>query len=312
MEKARDGTPPADERLPGKIEGGYNLIAVAQLAALWFCFRQGQLRVLDVRVYLACHEANARRCTLPKGKTPTFTLAEIQRLTGGSEKRLKASIGRLEALGFLRFSESEIRFAQSTAELRLDQAEFSTFLERFPNHTRLLPVPRRILRLLCGGARTSLIATVLGHLIWGLYRPISRGGKPGGFNATGRMKCSWVADTFGVDLRRVKQARRELIELGWLIPEESKQWQLNRYGAKFQINLAWERAAAADVISAPVGPPIQPPAPPMETVSPVPVPVPVADGQAEPSGTKLAPPPAHSGPELPPPDINKKLFLRKT
>ena len=67
MEKARDGTPPADDKLQGKVEGGYCLIPVSVLAALWFCFRQGQLRVLDVRVYLACHEANARRCTVTQG-----------------------------------------------------------------------------------------------------------------------------------------------------------------------------------------------------------------------------------------------------
>ena len=38
-----------------------------------------------------------------------------------------------------------------------------------PNHRRLVPVPRRILRLLAGGCRPALIATILGHLIRCLY-----------------------------------------------------------------------------------------------------------------------------------------------
>jgi hypothetical protein len=44
---------------------------------------------------------------------------------------------------------------------------------------------------------------------------------------------------FGVGLRRVKQARREPIGLGWLVPLDARQWALNRWGAHVRINLGW-------------------------------------------------------------------------
>ena len=78
-------------------------------------------------------------------------------------------------------------------------------------------VPRRILRLLAGGARPALIATTLGTLL----RCLSR--RRSGWVGRGRVKASWIADVFGVDLRGVKAARLELVALGWLSPEPSDQ-----------------------------------------------------------------------------------------
>lgn len=277
--------PPGGSRMQGRFpqtkerpQGGYRLIPLAQIAAAWFCSLRGHLRTADMRVFLACHEAVARRCTLPAGKAPKFTQKEILGLCGGTERRLKASLRRLEAAGLLAFSESEIRFAKDRGELSIELGEFQPFLDQFPNHKRLLPVPRRILRLLAGGARASLIATVLGHLVWGLY-----GTGQGSFKATGRLKASWIAETFGVDLRRVKEARRELVELGWLMVEECKQWEKNRWGAKFRINLAWSRTAVFTAAPATARQADSSP-PPAETEPP-----------------ELPPPPAVFGPESPPP-----------
>ena len=79
------------------------------------------------------------------------------------------------------------------------------------------------------------------------------------FNASGRVKASWIAETFGVGLRRVKQARAELVELGWLVLDDAQQWEHNRWGAKFHINLVWNRtatvAAAAGASTEPAPPP---------------------------------------------------------
>ena len=122
-----------------------------------------------------------------------------------------------------------------------------------------LAIPRRILRLLAGGARPALIATVLGILL----RCLSRG--RGGFKSRGRVKASWIARVFDVDLRRVKQARKELIDLGWIAPEPTDQWAENRWGRAYTIDLAWDRIAAPD-------------------------------------GRRLPPPPAAGGRRLPPPD----------
>jgi hypothetical protein len=100
----------------------------------------------------------------------------------------------------------------------------------------LLPVPRRALRLLCGGARASLAAALIGHLVWGLYRVRQRG-----FRSVGRVRSPWISETFGVALDRVEEARAQLIEVGWLIPVETDGPEQSQFGAKFRINLAWCR-----------------------------------------------------------------------
>ena len=151
-------------------EGGYRLIPVREIAAVWFLHRTGRLRFADIRAYLACHEAVARRCVVRSGRAPTFTPREILALTGGGLSRVTASLARLERSGVLSFSRSAIEFTHERLADGLKASGFPQFLERFPNHDRLLPLPRRSLRLLCGGARASLAATLLGHLVWGLYR----------------------------------------------------------------------------------------------------------------------------------------------
>ena len=122
------------------------------------------------RVWFAAWEMRARRCRRPSPLPRRFSLDELQRLTGLSPKRLKASLRRLEAAGLLAWSESAIAFPVSVEGVPLaDRDGFRDFLNRIPNRRRLVPVPRRILRLLAGGCRPAMIATILGHLFRCLY-----------------------------------------------------------------------------------------------------------------------------------------------
>ncbi len=234
MNRSDEQTPLTERKTP---EGGYRLIPVREIAGIWFLHRAGCLRFADIRAYLACHEAVTRRCTGPSGKAPKFTPREIMALTGGNIGRVNASLARLESLGVLSFSESAITFANTPPASHLSPTEFGQFLERFPNHNRLLPVPRRTLRLLCGGARAPLAAVMLGHLVWGLYRV-----EQGAFRSVGRVKSSWIAETFSVAMERVEGARAHLVDMGWLLREESSRGDQDRFGAKFSINLSWKRA----------------------------------------------------------------------
>jgi hypothetical protein len=228
--------PPGKTAPPAKPKGGYQLIPAVRLALAWWAYHEKLIRLVDLRVWFAAWEMRARRCRTPSPLPRRFGLGELQRLTGLSVRRLKASLRRLEAAGLLVWSESAIGFPVSVEGVPLsDRDGFRRFLDGIPNHRRLVPVPRRILRLLAGGARPALIATILGHLFRCLY---VKGGK---CLPVGRVKASWIADTFGIGLRRVKQARQELIALGWLIPLESPQWALNRWGALVRINLEWSR-----------------------------------------------------------------------
>ena len=221
---------------PCKPKGGYQLIPVVHLALAWWCYREKRIRLADLRVWFAAWEMRARRCGRAGPLPRRFGLAELRGLTGLSPRRLGESLRRLQAAGLLTWSDSAIGFPAAVASMPLpDRAAFEQFLGRLPNHRRRVPVPRRIVRLLAGGARPALIATILGHLIRCLYL------KDGGCRARGRVKASWIADTFGVGLRRVKEARQELIAMGWLITLEAGQWELNRWGAHVRINLDWSR-----------------------------------------------------------------------
>jgi hypothetical protein len=226
---------PQEESVPvDKPKGGYQLIPAVQLALVWWCYREKLIRLVDLRVWFAAWEMRARRCRRPAPLPGRFGLEELERLTGLSARRLADALRRLEAARLLGWSESAVEFPALPATIPLpDRAAFARFLNRIPNYGRRVPVPRRTLRLLAGGARPVLIATILGHLVRCLYL------RQGKCSARGRVKASWIADTFGVGLRRVKEARRQLIAMGWLIPLAADQWALNRWGAHVRINLDW-------------------------------------------------------------------------
>jgi hypothetical protein len=98
-----------------------------------------------------------------------------------------------------------------------------------------------------------------------LLRCVSR--RRGGFSARGRLASSWVARAFGIDLRRVKQARAELVSLGWLSPEPSEAWSTNRWGSAWTVDLGWAPPSRGDchpsptVSGASLPPPESDPAP---------------------------------------------------
>lgn len=214
-----------------KPAGGFHFVSVVELASAWWAYSEGLIRIADLRAWFACHEANARRCGGKGRGEPRFNLDEIRGLTGVPVSKLRGSIGRLEAAGLLSWSESALSFGDGSGL----GPGFAAFLSGLPNNARRVPVPRRIVRLIAGGSRPALIACILGHLLRCLYY------RKGLVEPKGRCKASWVAETFGVSLRRVKEARAELLRLGWLVSEEAPQWALNRWGAWVSINLDWHR-----------------------------------------------------------------------
>lgn len=220
--------------------GGFRFITVTQLVMAWWATREGLVRLQDLRVWFACHEALSRRCTLERGRQPNFTIGEIRAITGGGgEDRVRASIRRLEAAGLLSWSSSKLSFAASPEQLRVDELDgFWRLLEAIPNHRRKVPVPRTFLQLLAGGARRGVIATVLGHLLRGMFY------RAGLCSPNGAVKASWIAETFGVGEATVKHARAHLVQLELLLPLETPQWVMNRDGKWFRWNLEWQRPAA--------------------------------------------------------------------
>ena len=223
---------------PTRCAGGYLLIPAVELAALWWAYRQGTLRFLDLRAALAAREMLARRRTTDTDRAPTFALDELQRLTGATPRCLRGALSRLRNAGFLRWCGDRLDFSPGTPATCDD---FLAWLDALPNHRRRVPVPRRILRLIARSSRPVLVATALGVLFRCLYA------RDGGLAHRGRLKASWIAGTFDVDRRRVMAARRELVRAGWIAPEPGdSQHAQNRWGRAYVINLDWAPRAGAE------------------------------------------------------------------
>ena len=214
-----------------KIAGGFVLVSVATLISVWRACQSKPLGIGDFRAYLACHEMVARRCTLEDDRPASYSFAELAKLLGVTERRARESGGRLVDAGLLEWSDTAICFPLVFTHERKNSDDLSDTIGKGRGS---VAIPRRMLRFLASGARPALIATVLGILL----RCLSR--RRGGFDGRGRVKASWVARVFHLSIRQIKAARRELIKLGWIEPEDSDQWSWNRWGRAFRIDLGWD------------------------------------------------------------------------
>src|SRR5206468_2611134 len=152
---------------------------------------------------------------------------------------LRASLRRLQTLGLLTWSSTRLTFATDPTDLRgvEDLSDFFTMHQAIVNNRRRVPVPRQAVRLIAGGLKASVIATMLGHLIRCLYYREHR------CISGGWCKASWIAEVFHVDLRTIKAARKHLVAIGWLQLLDTPQTLCNRWGTYARISLAWTRAA---------------------------------------------------------------------
>ena len=250
-----------------KPEGGFQFISVVQLCMIWWAYQERLIRLRDVRVWFATHELLARRCQLKRGQTARYTYEELYELVGGG-RDIPASLQRLQARGLLTWEPGTIGFPEQPPPGQ-EWAGLEAMLTQVRNHRRRVPVPRRLLRFIAGGCGRVVIATILGHLLRCLYY------RNGQCRAGGFCKASWIAQVFGVNVRNVKAARRQLEAIGLLQRIEVPQWVRNRYGQKMTINLQWEPPAIEASAASPVG--------------------------------ELPPPPEFSTPELPPPDSYTEL-----
>lgn len=206
----------------------------------WGLLLNGELRPIDVRVWLAVREMQERRRHAGKGRKPEFTLEELRDLVGGGGGGLRSSLRRLRASRLVVWAEGGPRVATSPDELVTGNLErVWGIYGAIPARRKSVPVPRRILRLLAGGVKRSVLATALGQLTCCLFF-----NRREGWNPQGSCKASWIASTFGLSERSVIRARQHLEELGWLRRVEAPgQWHLNRYGATYRIELSWARTA---------------------------------------------------------------------
>ncbi len=207
-----------------KPHGGFCFIHENSIHTMWRYLRAGEIALRDLRVWLACHELRARRCTLEEGRKPRFTIEEVHSLVGGvGGQHIRQSLRALEKHGLVRFSEDEL---------------VTMPFEVTDNPGRPVPVPRTVIRMLSKSSGRAYIATVLGHLLRCLYY------KNGVCRSGGWCKASWVAEVFGVAIRAVKDARNRLVELGIFRLFRADQLRLNRFGRPLVICLTWMSESA--------------------------------------------------------------------
>jgi hypothetical protein len=219
--------------------GGFVFLTVQQLCLVWWAYRIRLIHLRDFRVWFAAQEMGARRCQLDPGQVPEYTLQELHRLVGGvGGEHLRASLRRLEAVGLLTWSSTKLTFATSFTALRSvhDLLDLHTMYNAIANNRRRVPVPRQAIRLIAGGCRATVIATMLGHLMRCLYYRNHH------CISGGWCKASWIADVFRMDLRNIKAARKHLVTIGLLQTLDTPQSLCNHWGNYILLNLSWTRA----------------------------------------------------------------------
>lgn len=214
--------------------GGYTLITAGALLAAWRAYKQGTIQLADLRAWFACCELIAQRRA--SGTKSRFRpgMTQIAHLTGSSESATRARVRRLVKAGILAMHEAGPAIPDtSTTPLATGDSHFHRAPSQTTHHSRRVPVPRRMLRLLARSTRPVFIATVLGHFLRCLFL------KSGCIAPAGLCKAAWIAYVFNVDERNVKTARRELINRGWLLVDAASQRFLNRWGLPVRVNLDW-------------------------------------------------------------------------
>jgi hypothetical protein len=260
--------------------GGFIFLTAHQLCLLWWAYRTRHIQLMDFRVWFAAQEMVARRCQIDSGQLPDYTPQELHGLVGGAGgEHLRASIRRLETFGLLTWSRTRLTVATSFTDLQgcHDLTDLHAMYADVPNHARRVPVPRQTIRLIAGGCRATVIATMLGHMLRCLYYREQR------CISGGWCKASWIAEVFRMDQRNIKAARKHLVTIGWLQRLDTSQTLCNRWGTYALVNLSWTRT-------------------PMEKTS-------QNDAQT-PSG-ESPPPPAFSTTKLPPPYKEHKEPLQE-
>jgi DNA-binding IclR family transcriptional regulator len=244
---------------------GYKTVTPIQLGNLLHALKTGALPWSGARVWFACLEMvairEAARRSVPARRsrsapTSDFTVDEVVARTGLAPRVARRTVGRLQRLGLLTLSKTEILFPSDP------RPEASTLIEAISggrSPRRPIPVPRRLARHLASSPDATAGHVMLGYVLRGL----SLERRSGEIRSAGTVKAGWLADTLGLGLRTVKAAQARLRAVGWIAKDTgSRQWKLNRDGAWFRLNPDWqppEASTGAAPLPAEAGTPAAPP-----------------------------------------------------
>ena len=239
---------------------GYKTVTPTQLCNVLAAQKNGLINFKAARVFFACLELAAireaagrqraaARCRTEKSRGVRYRIEELERVTGLSPRSIKKQLAALEAAGVLLFGETCISLTNTPLPCACEMLETASEKR---NPYRAIPIPRSLIHFIAAGRKPALAITLIAYMMRGL----SLRRKDKAIRAAATAKASWVAETFGLSLRAVRAARRELTELGIISEDQSTQRKLNRTGSYFQINTAWRggdvihRTAKSRAISA--------------------------------------------------------------
>lgn len=216
--------------------GGFYFMRARSLLAAWILLKREAIKFYDLRLWLACHEMIERRCTLEPDRLPFFQEKELIQLVGsGNISKVTKGIQKLTKVGLLEWERNCINIDTHKAELTLeDSDDWLDTLTSVKNNRRKIPMPRKVLRHVIKTRNVNLIGTLFGFLFRCLYYRKDR------CVSGGRCKVSWISEALQLNERNVKSAKKQLVELGWIIPGDADQRSLNRWGQPVIINLLWQ------------------------------------------------------------------------
>jgi hypothetical protein len=222
-------------------QDGYRLVRANQLLGALAAFDTGEITFRALRIYLgsfemlAIREAAHRSRVRRRSDRPQFRRSELGTyLALAPEASIARDLSLLKRAGLLTFSENALLVA--------DDPPHGVHLHPLlggRGANRLVPVPRRMLRFLAACSKPALVKTIIAYLLRGLSLDAS-----GAVQGKGTAKISWICALTGISERAARSARAELIQMGWITKDTgSVQRKLNRDGAYFVIDTAWQHAA---------------------------------------------------------------------
>ena len=203
------------------LPGGYVALTTAQLWNLCSLTADKKLSLAALKLFLAASEMIERRCKARK--TPFYGLHEMQSLTGLTLRTVRDGLRELNQIRLLEFSENAVTLLPQEP-LNAKQQPFDT------NPGRIVPIPRRLMRILCAHSRKSEIVVALTHLARGLFKLGNR------VVMKGAVRASWITDVFGIGKTTIHSTRAWLRSLGFMKDQDDvAQWRRNRFGYYFEI-----------------------------------------------------------------------------
>jgi hypothetical protein len=208
-----------------RLLGGWERTPTAQWLELWDLYRAKTLQFKDLRVVAAIV---AR--TGPWNARAPLQAAELQRLADLSPWGIQDALESLQGAQMLDCSAEGIVRWRGPDPARLARHACA----QIPFPKREIPIPRRLLLRLARTRRPAVFATVLGHLVRGLWFTGPR------IATVGRVRLGWIADRFGLSERAVRAAHQELVRLGWIVvlsdPQASTAQDRGWDGPRFAFN----------------------------------------------------------------------------